>query len=69
MEAYEVLYIIHCIRAVQWVTNLGTVENRYGFEFCILLIETAWAGRIVFTGLTVYLIVNRISTNRVTISL
>ena len=56
-------------RAGQWVTNLGTVGNRYGFEFSILLIETARAGRIVFTRLTVYLIVNRISTNRVTISL
>ena len=57
------------IRAGQWVTNLGTVGNRHGFEFSILLIETARAGRIVFTRLTVYLIVNRISTNRVTISL
>ena len=56
-------------RAGQWVTNLGTVGNRYGFEFSILLIETARAGRIVFTRSTVYLIVNRISTNRVTISL
>ena len=56
-------------RAGQWVTNLGTVGNRHGFEFSILLIETARAGRIVFTRLTVYLIVNRISTNRVTISL
>ena len=56
-------------RAGQWVTNLGTVGNRYDFEFSILLIETAWAGRAVFTRLTVYLIVNRISTNRVTISL
>ena len=56
-------------RAGQWVTNLGTVGNRYGFEFSILLIETARAGHIVFTRLTVYLIVNRISTNRVTISL
>ena len=56
-------------RAGQWVTNFGTVGNRYDFEFSILLIETAWAGRIVFTRLTVYLIVNRISTNRVTISL
>ena len=62
----------HCkdtARAGQWVKNLGTVGNRYNFEFSILLIETAWAGRIVFTRLTVYLIVNRISTNRVTISL
>ena len=50
-------------RAGQRVTNLGTVGNRYGFEFSILLIETAWAGRIVFSRLTVYLIVNRISTN------
>ena len=57
------------IRAGQWVTNLGTVGNRYGFEFSNLLIETARAGRIVFTRLTFYLIVNRISTNRVTISL
>ena len=56
-------------RAGQWVTNFGTVGNHYGFEFSILLIETAWAGRIVFIRLTVYLIVNRISTNRVTISL
>ena len=56
-------------RAGQWVTNLGTVGNRHGFEFSVLLIETARAGRIVFTRLTVYLIVNRISTNRVTISL
>ena len=58
-----------CSRAGQWVTNIGTVGNRYDFEFSILLIETARAGRIVFTRLTVYLIVNRISTNRVTISL
>ena len=64
----ECMYCVQ-IRAGQWVTNLGTVGNRYGFEFSILLIETARAGRIVFTGLTVYLIVNRISTNRVTISL
>ena len=54
-------------RAGQWVTNFGTVGNRYDFEFSILLIEMA--GRIVFTHLTVYLIVYRISTNRVKISL
>ena len=58
-----------CTRVGQWVINLGTVGNRHGFEFSILLIETARAGRIVFTRLIVYLIVNRISTNRVTISL
>ena len=38
-------YVINCVevwsRAGQWVTNLGTVGNRYGFEFSILLIETA----------------------------
>ena len=28
-------------RAGQWVTNFGTVGNRYDFEFSILLSETA----------------------------
>ena len=67
--ANVIIDLCHECRAGQWATNLGTVGNRHGFEFSILLIETARAGRIVFTRLTVYLIVNRISTNRVTISL